>query len=428
GVDLNSKNPQKTETISSESPSKQKKSSTLNIDQELSYQHKYLRQGKLSQGLEYYKKLAEDAPQDPVALMLCGNFLLYIPKESAQWDEGKEYLETALDLDPKMPYIHAALGFYHELKTDYAKAELSYQKALQQNPIFARAKLGLARIAHFRRNLEEAILITEEVLKKNSKEPMAYLMLAKIYSETSLSKALKILQKGAQEVPEEPDLYKALGKIALDNNQSEEGIQYFQTYIKLAPDAVDVPDIQKFIEYYQKQVQREQERMNLLLSELTNFGIPYENRRKAAKTLLELPAWNEKVSQAAFKGLKEDEDYGVRIYCVRGLSKNQPSSAVIDLFLQKLKEDHHHQVRTTIAKALGDLHIKKAVPIIISILEEEDSYFMDVANQTLNTLTGEKNPYEATENSEKQQENLKKAQEFWKTWKQEHSDWIKANA
>lgn len=401
----------------------------IDVEQELNYQKKYLRQGKISQGVEYYTKLAEDHPQDAKALFLCGNFLL-ATNQSQQIEEGRGYIETALDFDAKIPYAHLGMGLYHELKKDYAKSELSYKKALQQNPAFTRAKLGLARIALFRRNLEEGILLAEEVIKIDPKEPMAYLILAKIQAETSANKALKTLQKGIQVIPEEADLYKALGHFSVSNHQVEDAIRYFKTYVQLVPDAVDAKDVEKHIEYFEKQFKKERERLNLLIQELTNFGVPYENRRRAAKAVIELPAWEESIYQAVFKALKQDEDYGVRIFCVRGLSKFAPKAEVIDLFLEKLKDDHHYQVRTTIVKSLGDLQVKRAVPLIIKVLEEEDSYFMDIANQTLIILTGTKYEFrpELEIDPQKQKEYLKKAQNFWKQWAAENQSWIQANS
>jgi tetratricopeptide (TPR) repeat protein len=337
-------------------------------------------------------------------------------------------LKKSLERDSHFPYPYSSVGIYHELRKEFGEAEKNYREALQYHPRFSRALLGLARLKRYQGNFPEAIQYVRQILEIDSQNGDAYLLLSELSYEASPLKSIEILEQGIRESPTEANLHLALGQMLIENRQLDKAVEHLKNYQKLAPDAANLPQVEALIQRCHYRLEKDESRLNLLLEQLTNLATPYAERRKAAKALQETPQWDQKTYDTVLKAFQNDEDYAVRIFCIRALSEHTPSTETLELFIQRMREDDHHLVRATLAKHLGELKAKKAVPVLIGLLEEEDAYFMELANEALNLLTENSYSFKTSNDPSEQQERLGNARHFWKGWMSENAHWIAAYA
>ena len=101
--------------------------------------------GELGQPLDYFKKSFELNPDG-----LTSAYMNEIAKgygDSKRFDDAIALLKVAVELHPKSPILYDSLGNLYAQKGEKELAIQAYQKALEADPTFERAKEMLKKLA-----------------------------------------------------------------------------------------------------------------------------------------------------------------------------------------------------------------------------------------------------------------------------------------
>ena len=63
-----------------------------------------------------------------------------------RYNEARDVLEKAVNLNPPVAYIYNNLAISHENLSEYEKARQYYQQALEVDPGYEKARINLERI------------------------------------------------------------------------------------------------------------------------------------------------------------------------------------------------------------------------------------------------------------------------------------------
>ncbi len=112
--------------------------------------------------VNYRNTLQEGAERFPGEPFFLGNMInLFLNK--GDYEQAKEYLQKVIasDADNKEMYYNALADIY-AMQEDYEKAEATYQKAIEINPDYAEAVMGIGRM-HYNQALRYANEATENI-------------------------------------------------------------------------------------------------------------------------------------------------------------------------------------------------------------------------------------------------------------------------
>ncbi len=108
---------------------------------------------KFDEALEYFKKLYEEDPQNPVILNKLG--IIYVHKKDL--DTAEKYFYEAIKLDNTYPEPYNNLGNIWYERKDYKKAIEFYKKAIDLNPKYAIAYRNMGAAYKRMGNLDQAV-------------------------------------------------------------------------------------------------------------------------------------------------------------------------------------------------------------------------------------------------------------------------------
>jgi len=121
----------------------------------------------LADAVPEMRRLVDTAPNDFDLLMMAGNFL----SDAGHPEEGLEYLERALEIDPINSEVHFEVGGKYQRLSNWDAAEAAFLRALELEPgnpnIFGR----LARISSGRGDAVESLRYMQEGMRIDSRDP-----------------------------------------------------------------------------------------------------------------------------------------------------------------------------------------------------------------------------------------------------------------
>ena len=197
---------------------------------------------------------------------------LYAPKDAQKafdkgrdalkkekWAEGQKQLKKAVALYPRYAAAWFELGMALEKSGNAAKAREAYTKAVESDPKYVNPYLQLASIAARGTDWRQVAGTAAQVLKLDPYNyPNIYLYDA--IAEYNLHR-LDDAEKSAREVLKLdqqnrlPAANHILGVILAGKGDFAAAIGYLQTYLKLAPSASDVPQVEKQLAEIEKLAQ-----------------------------------------------------------------------------------------------------------------------------------------------------------------------------
>jgi tetratricopeptide (TPR) repeat protein len=158
--------------------------------------------GQASVALDAYNKaLSIDPKSTGAALGLGDSYLM-----NKQTDLARQQFEKAAQQESARSYAMARLGQIYETESDFAKARLSYEKALAANPDNVLAKNNLAWVyAEHGGNLDIALKLAEEAKEKAPEDPQITDTLGWIYvKKGSYEAAIANLKISVAKNPHDP--------------------------------------------------------------------------------------------------------------------------------------------------------------------------------------------------------------------------------
>lgn len=163
------------------------------------------------------QKLAGNAPTEAEGL--------YWETRSAQ-RLATNALQRASQLDSNSPKLHVLLGDVYRQRDYFADAEQEYRKALSLNAEDTGALFGLSLTLLAISDLDEALRVTQDALKKNPDDPEFNVVMGEILSmRHDFAGAEPYLKKGLNTKPElVPHVHALLGRVYAETNRIQEAI------------------------------------------------------------------------------------------------------------------------------------------------------------------------------------------------------------
>jgi tetratricopeptide (TPR) repeat protein len=160
--------------------------------------------------------------------------------------------EQSLKLNPRQSNLHILMGNLYESKSDWKKAEESYQSALAINSQDPVASIELARLMLTRReNLDIALSLAQTAQRGLPNSPSAVDTLAWIYYRKGLFPlAVSYLEKATQlqqknKIPDNPDIDYHLGWAYEKTAQPALARKHFEAVLKENPNYPAAAEIEK---------------------------------------------------------------------------------------------------------------------------------------------------------------------------------------
>jgi tetratricopeptide (TPR) repeat protein len=90
-----------------------------------------------------------------------------------EYEQARHDLETALQLNPKLPRLHTLVGMARDKTGDQKQAEPAFRQAIQENPDDFDANLYLGALLYKQRHMEEAKTYLDHAVKLKPDDVMA---------------------------------------------------------------------------------------------------------------------------------------------------------------------------------------------------------------------------------------------------------------
>lgn len=157
------------------------------------------------------------------------------------------HFEDMLEKNPKLLPGYMILGITYDRQGEKEKAESYYRKALEIKSDFAPAANNLAwSLAERGSNLDEAFQLARVAIDRLPEDPYVLDTLGIVYHRMGyFGKAVLELQKSVSFLPGNPLHTYHLAKAYYDNDQIEQGNEYFRKALKLNPDFKGAEDARR---------------------------------------------------------------------------------------------------------------------------------------------------------------------------------------
>ncbi len=193
-------------------------------------------QNLAAQALEEYLKAAVLDPSDPLPIFLAGELYL----ETGNYAEAEKQFERVLRINPRYPRAHAALGRVALRRGDPKRA---LDEAMQErtiNPDLVDAYL-LGAEAHFAlKQYSNCAAEYQAAVARGAGTASNLVRMARCYRLSGgLDSALSLLREAQAQESGNPDIYKEQGAIFHTRGMADEAIGAYETYLRLAPNAID---------------------------------------------------------------------------------------------------------------------------------------------------------------------------------------------
>lgn len=170
--------------------------------------HVYMQKNRLDLAVERYKRAIELKPDFAGAKNDLG--VVYLKKGEIDTAIAlfEEVNEEILYASPHNPLFNLGRAYY--MKKDYKKAEEYLQEALDLEPRFVPSKLWLGRVYRKTGRVDEALKLLEKTVKKDPLFAIAHFDLGEIYEQSGQpEKAVESYNRVIELIPEDPLAAKA---------------------------------------------------------------------------------------------------------------------------------------------------------------------------------------------------------------------------
>ncbi|MDT5061388.1 MAG: hypothetical protein QOH63_1847 [Acidobacteriota bacterium] len=152
-------------------------------------------------------------------------------------DEGISFIETMKQAGSLPAPLLVVLGDAYLKKGDIARAEESYQLALNQQSASADALLGLAVVSQGKGDTKNVILYLNRTRNLITNSPDLLYSFARVALNSGLvNDAVLALKRAIELKPDEPRYYYAVGLTWLQKPDLQEAEQAFRQFLKYQPD------------------------------------------------------------------------------------------------------------------------------------------------------------------------------------------------
>ena len=149
-----------------------------------------------------------------------------------------ESASKALAIDDSLAEAHAALGLYHSNMQDWAKAEVSYRRAVELNPNYPLGHEWLSAVLVGTGRFEEGI---KEILIAEQLDPLSVrpkvLSAWHLYQTRSYELALEKASEIHKLSPEFVQAHLQMGNILVEMGEHEKALGFSRRAVELAPDS-----------------------------------------------------------------------------------------------------------------------------------------------------------------------------------------------
>lgn len=203
-------------------------------------------------GIKETEKNVEKYSLDTTPYLYIGRmYILLMSKESGAGDKAAEYIQKAIDLNPKNPRIWYEMGQAKLSQKKYQESYDSFKKALDLNPKVNLSWWFLSNVALQLERYDEAVYNAEKAIElgynayQNSIADM--MRLITIYEKVgNYSKVLEYYLMAVAEQPDNPQLYASLAAAYAKTGYKDEAIRSALKAAELDPDFKEEAD--KFIQ------------------------------------------------------------------------------------------------------------------------------------------------------------------------------------
>lgn len=211
--------------------------------------HALQEQGAHEEALRRYREaLVEDEEYAPTHVALAGVYL-----QLGREDDAVRHLERAAELAPDSNFVHRQLGQLYLKRDDFEAGVASLMRAKEAGPQDQETRRWLGAAYLFRsyadaenavKELEMAAELDPEDAALQSRLAMAY-----VRRDEALDKkrAITALERAVQLDPSETEAYYYLGRLYLDTDQREAGIEAWRYYAATSDDLETVEKVRNWL-------------------------------------------------------------------------------------------------------------------------------------------------------------------------------------
>lgn len=200
----------------------------------------YAEQGDYERAINLYQYLLHKHPQQHKIETVYTNLGdAYVGNE--QSNEALNAYQQALEHNPEYIEAYLGLGRVTTGLRDYANAAQIYHLARELDPHNEHVALQLAKLRFIEGNYEAAITLFQQVLDQNPYAIAAYNGLGLCYANTGeYGKAYLTYQQALEREPASTTIRNSLGTLYMEQGEPEKAIRQFQESLRIAPENVEV--------------------------------------------------------------------------------------------------------------------------------------------------------------------------------------------
>jgi putative PEP-CTERM system TPR-repeat lipoprotein len=195
----------------------------------------YIESNDFDNALAISTGIIKQSPDWPEGLRLQG-FALFFKK---QYSEAIAPLQKALLQQPNAGTYYI-LGLTHYYRNEVEQAINQFQKALDLQPAFTRARAHLALLLLNKKMVEEAIQEAKKVLAQDDENSLAHNIIGSAYLlKGNYAEGLAELNKALELDPSLADVHLKKGLVAMKRGKSQEAESELAAAVRLKPEAQD---------------------------------------------------------------------------------------------------------------------------------------------------------------------------------------------
>jgi len=195
-------------------------------------------QGKPAEAVAEARKASEADQKSAEAFAELGSAIL--AENVNNWNDAIAQAQQGAFLDPKSPFVQTTVGDIFAVAGNYDQAAGAYRKALESDPSYVRASLGLAQMLARKGDNEGATAAAKKVVQDIPHSPEANLLLGTLLlRRKEFDAAVEPLEKATAQGGSVAEAYAFLGTAYQWTRRSPEAFAAYQRAVELDPKNLD---------------------------------------------------------------------------------------------------------------------------------------------------------------------------------------------
>lgn len=200
----------------------------------------YVRQGMYEKAIALYEQLLDSHPTQEHVERVYGN-IANAYSEMQKFDEALDYYQKALEIEPEYVNAYLGLGRVSMKSGRYDNAERIYMNALELDNQNEAVYTHLGNLYAVQAKYDEAIVSFEKALEINPFSMNAYNGLGLSYAwKGETGKALSLYQQALHKDPYATVIRNSLGTLYMELGEIENAIAEFTTSLQIDPENTEV--------------------------------------------------------------------------------------------------------------------------------------------------------------------------------------------